>query len=508
MTDTSPNEPAPNDTARNDPTADAGPDLFERRPADVLARLRALRERDVPTHGGHVLAYVYDAGVAALDELAAEAQRIAMPVNGLDPTAFPSVAVMERDLVRRARDLLGGDDDVVGSVTSGGTESCLLAVKTARDAWRAVGGQGRPRLVLPTTAHPAFHKAAHYLDVATVVVPVDPATCVPDPAALAAALDERTCLVVVSAPSYPHGVLDPVEQVAAAAADHGVACHVDACIGGWVLPFTQASAFDLSVPGVTSLSVDLHKYGYAPKGVSILLHRTRDRARHQPFALTGWPGYAVVNTTVLGSKPAAPLAAAWAIVEALGVSGYARLAGTTLEATDRLVHVLTDVDGLRVVGAPASTLVAVAADAGRPASERVDPHLLADAARRRGWVLQPQPALTQADGTVLPRTAHLTITPVTLGVVDELAQVLRASADEVRGREPATADPGLVAAAGQLDPAAVDAATAGALLELAGLRGGGPLPADMAPVLALIEQLPPAVAERLLIEYVARLSEP
>lgn len=486
---------------------DDGHDLFEQQPADVLARLRALREHDAPTHGGHVLAYVYDAGIAALDELAAEAQRIAMPVNGLDPTAFPSVAVMERDLVRRARELLG-DDDVVGTVTSGGTESCLLAVKTARDAWRARGGVGRATMVLPTTAHPAFHKAAHYLDVATTVVPVDAVTCTPDPAVMAAAIDDATCLVVVSAPSYPHGVIDPVEDVAAAAAHRGVPCHVDACIGGWVLPFTDAPPFDLRVPGVSSLSVDLHKYGYAPKGVSVLLHRTRDYARHQPFALTDWPGYAVVNTTVLGSKPAAPLAAAWAIGEALGVSGYERLARTALAASRRLIEALSDVDGLGVVGTPASTLVAVAADASLPTSDQMDPHLLADAVRRRGWVLQPQPALTQSDGSVLPRTAHLTVTPVTLDVLDDLVAALRDAADEVRGREPAVADPAMVAAAGQLDAAAIDAATAGALLEVAGLRGGGPLPDDMAPVLALIEQLPPRTAERLLVEYVARLSEP
>jgi glutamate/tyrosine decarboxylase-like PLP-dependent enzyme len=460
-------------------------DLFEQQPDVILNRLRELRALDAPTHGGHVLAYVYDAGVAALDELAAQAQRMAMPVNGLDPTAFPSVAVMERDLVRRARDLLSDGDDVVGTVTSGGTESCLLAVKTARDAWRAAGGAGRARLVLPTTAHPAFHKAAHYLDVEPVVVPVDPVTFTPDPAGVASALDDRTCLVVVSAPSYAHGVVDPVEAVAAAAADRGVACHVDACIGGWVLPFTQAPPFDLGVPGVSSLSVDLHKYGYAPKGVSLLLHRTRDYARHQPFAHTSWPGYAVVNTTVLGSKPAAPLAAAWAIGESLGVSGYRRLARTALEATSRLVEALSDVAGLVIAGTPASTLVAVATDVRLPTSEQVDPHLLADAARRRGWVLQPQPALTQSDGSVLPRTAHLTVTPVTLGVVDEL-----------------------VAAADQLDASAVDTATAAALLEVAGLQGGAPLPADMAPVLALIERLPAPVAERLLVEYVARLSEP
>lgn len=485
-------------------------ELFENDPAVVLDRLRALRAADAPTHGGHVLSYVYDAGVAALDELAAAAQRLAMPVNGLDPTAFPSVAAMERDLVLLGRELLaGGDPDVVGTVTSGGTESCLLAVKSARDAWRARGGQGTPRLVIATTAHAAFHKAAHLFAVEPVVVPVDPVGLTPDPAQVAAAVDSSTCLVVVSAPSYPYGVLDPIADVAAMAADRGTACHVDACTGGWVLPFVaDAPPYDLRVPGVTSLSVDLHKYGYAPKGASLLLHRDRDHARFQPFALTGWPGYAVVNPTLLGSRPGAPLASAWAIATALGRSGYARLAEAALDATTAVADAVADIDGLRVVAPPATTLLALAADPARAVAEQVDPHLLADAARRRGWLLQPQPRFRQADGTVLPRTVHLTVTAVTHEVVDELTTVLRDSADEVRGRPAAEPDPALVAAADQLDPAALDAAGAGALLEVAGLPTGGSLPAEMAPVMALLGQLPPAVAERLLVEYVSRLSEP
>ncbi|HEX3002577.1 MAG TPA: aminotransferase class V-fold PLP-dependent enzyme [Angustibacter sp.] len=484
---------------------------LERDPDDVLAELRRLREADAATHGGHVLAYVYDADDAALDELAAEASLLALPVNGLDPTAFPSVAVMERDLVRRARELLGGDEEVVGTATSGGTESCLLAVKTARDAWRAAGGTGRARVVLPVTAHPAFHKAAHYLDVEPVVVPVDPVSCAVRPEDVGAHLDARACLVVVSAPSYPHGVVDPVEAVAALAARNGVACHVDACIGGMVLPFVDPGAavsrWDLSAPGVTSLSVDLHKYGYAPKGVSLLLHRRRDRARFQPFALTSWPGYAVVNTTVLGSKPAAPLAAAWAIGEALGVPGYRVLAERALAATGQLVRALAGVRGLRVVGDPGATLIAVAADEAAEEADRVDPHHLADALRARGWVIQPQPALETTAGR-LPRTAHLTVTAVTARVVEELVSAVAQAADEVRGAPPAEANADLLAAAGQLDVQVLDVATAQGLLAVAGLAAGESLPSRMAPVMALIERLPPALAQRLLIEYVAGLSEP
>ena len=150
----------------------------------ILARLAALRAEDAPTHGGHVLSYVYDSGVAAIDHLAADAIRLVQPVNGLDPTTFTSVAVMEREVVGFARELLHGGDDVVGTVTTGGTESCLLAVKTARDVWRAAGGQGRARLVAPVTVHAAFQKAAHYFDLELDLVPVDPETGEVDPAAL------------------------------------------------------------------------------------------------------------------------------------------------------------------------------------------------------------------------------------------------------------------------------------------------------------------------------------
>ncbi|MCU1415728.1 MAG: aspartate aminotransferase family protein, partial [Microbacteriaceae bacterium] len=179
---------------------------FEQSPSDILAALEELREADAPTHGGHVLSYVYDSGLAELDELAASAIRLVQPVNGLDPTTFTSVAVMEREVVGFARTMLHGSDDVVGSVTTGGTESCLLAVKTARDNWR---GTGTPRLVAPVTVHAAFQKAAHYFGLELDLIPVSP-DGVLDVAALVAALADDVALVVVSAPSYPFATLDPV----------------------------------------------------------------------------------------------------------------------------------------------------------------------------------------------------------------------------------------------------------------------------------------------------------
>jgi glutamate/tyrosine decarboxylase-like PLP-dependent enzyme len=483
----------------------------------ILARLSALRAADAPTHGGRVLSYVYDSGMPELDELAAEAMRLVQPVNGLDPTTFTSVAVMEREVIGFARELLRGDDEVVGSVTSGGTESCLLAVKTARDVWRAAGGSGVPRLLAPVSVHAAFHKAAALFGLTLDLVPVDATTGALDPAALTARLAPDVALVVVSAPSYPYATLDPVETVAAACEEAGVACHVDACIGGWILPFWRAAdgsalpAWDFRVPGVTSLSADLHKYGYAPKGASVLLQRGRDRQRRQYFATTGWPGYPVVNPTLLGSKSAGALAASWAIIQALGARGFAELAESCRRATRGLRDIVGDIEGLRVLGEPTGPLLAVAADDGVPAARSVDPHHWADRARRRGWVLQEQPGLMQADGTRLPHTTHLTITPVTEGRIDELEAALRGAADEARGVPPADAAALLSALPpGLADAGELDSATAGRILDGIGLAGGPTpgLPDDQAPLLALVEALPRPLAERLLTELLARAVEP
>jgi len=487
-------------------------------PAQVLERLAALRADDAPTHGGRVLSYVYDSGRAELDELAAAAMRQVQSINGLDPTAFPSVARLEAELVAFARTMLHGDGPsdvggaaVVGTVTTGGTESCLLAVKAARDRWRAEGGAGIPRLVAPVTAHAAFQKAAHYFGLALDLVPVDPVTGAVAAERMIERFADDAALVVVSAPSYPHAALDPIEAVAAAAAERGIACHVDACIGGFALPWwPDVAPWDFRVPGVTSISADLHKFGYAPKGASVLLHRGPERRAAQYFATTRWPGYPVVNPTMLGSRSAGPLAAAWAIVQALGAEGYGALMQRARAATDALRAILDDIPGLRVFGAPVGPLLAVVADEGDPAT-RVDPHHWADAVRRRGWVLQQQPGMVQSDGTRLPRTTHLTVTPVTADSVDALGAVLRAAADEVRGTPPVDADALLAAlppsllgpAAASADPVPPEAL--GALLAAAGIGPDGSLPAEAARLTALIEALPPQLVEPALIALLGSL---
>jgi glutamate/tyrosine decarboxylase-like PLP-dependent enzyme len=291
--------------------------------------------------------------------------------------------------------------------------------------------------------------------------------------------------------------VDPVVEVAAAAGVAGIPCHVDACIGGLVLPFWEAAGggavppWDFRVPGVTSISADLHKYGYAPKGSSLLLFADRalDRARY--FALTDWPGYPVVNPTVLGSRSATSLAAAWAVTTALGTQGYVELTRRLVTATAAVRGCVGGIRGLRVLGDPVGPLMAVVADEGVPGEDRVDPHLWAAAVARRGFVLQGQPGMTQADGSVVPRSTHLTVTPVTDGVVGKLVEALAGGADEVRGVAPAE-----LVAESLPDPTELARAA----------REDGEL--DLTAVLALIEVLPREVSARMLVDFLAAFTEP
>ncbi len=464
-----------------------------RTPDDVLAELTRIRAQDPPTHGGRVLSYVYDHGRPELDRLVARAAKQFLPVNGLDPTTYASVARLERDLVTFTREVLGGDGEVVGSVTSGGTESCLLAVKSARDSFTAAHPGRQPVMVLPTTAHPAFRKAAHYLGVALREVPVDVGTGTPAPTDVLAAVEdlsaagEPPALVVLSAPNYPYGTVDPVAEVAPALAARGVAVHVDACIGGWLLPWWPGGApgWDFSVEGVTSISTDLHKYGFAPKGASVVLYRGRERHRAQYFATASWPGYPVVNPTVLGSRSATAMAAAWAVTRTLGRAGYGELVARTAGATAAITAAVSGIEGLAVYGSPDAALLALVADPLTPPERQVDPFLLVDRVRERGFLLQAQPALDQPDGTRLPRSAHLTVTPVTADVVEELTTALRHGAEGARGQRRPEPDITLVQQV---------------------VEHG--LPEELAPVMATLEALDRDVAPAALVGLLSAVIDP
>lgn len=469
-------------------------------PADqVLDELRALRAGDLPTHGGRTLAYVYDSGLSGLDELAAGAHALASSANGLDPTAFPSLLRLENEIVAAAAALLGGGPSTVGSVTSGGTESCMLAVHAARAARPSVS---RPRIVLPSTAHAAFHKAAHYFDVEAVSVPVVPGSFLADPAAMAAAIDDRTVLVVVSAPSYAHGVIDPVAEVAAIAAERGVRCHVDACIGGWVLPYFRALGasvpdFDLSVPGVTSLSVDLHKYAYCPKGTSVLLHADASLRRPQFFASAAWPGYTMLNSTLQSTRSGGPLAAAWAVLNHIGDGGYRALASRVLSAVRVLRDGIAAIDGLRIQGDPQSTLLSVVA-----ADGDFDVFTVADEMIERGWYLQPQFGFESSEPNL-----HLTVTAANHGAEDVLLADLSSAVAAARRNGPVAVSPEVRSAIAALSPADLTPEAFATLLASAGLTEVA-APKRLAEINTLLAAASPALRERLLVEFLSALYTP
>ncbi|NUT31453.1 MAG: aspartate aminotransferase family protein [Hamadaea sp.] len=465
--------------------------------ADLLADLTTYRAADLPTQGGRTTAYVYDSGRPDVRAAAQAAYLEMIEVNGLDPTAFPSIVRLEREVVGAVASRLGGDATTPGIFTSGGTESIILAVKAARDARSDVES---PSVVVPATAHAAFHKAGHYLGVRVTSVPVDPQTFRADPAAMIAAMDESTVLVVVSAPSYAHGVIDPVAEIAAAAAERGILCHVDACVGGWLLPWladagASVPPFDLSVPGVTSLSCDLHKFGYAPKGASVLLFADSAVRLGAYFACAEWPGYTVINSTIQSSKGAGPLAAAWATLQALGADGYRELGRAALAATRRLLDGVAAIDGVRVLGEPDATLVAIGSDA-----PDVDVFAVADEARARGFFLQPQLGY---DG--MPPSLHMTLTGVSEQAVDDMLAVLAASVAAARAAEPVAAD-GLLEMLGGLDFAAMDDAALAQLLPAVGVSfDGSGGPARMATVNTVLNALPPAAREALLTRFLSVL---
>jgi glutamate/tyrosine decarboxylase-like PLP-dependent enzyme len=400
----------------------------EGRPVDhLVAEIRAGRSRDADWRAGRTFSLVYNPVDAELERLHEAVAHEYLHENYLNPFAFPSLMRMEREVVAMGADLVHGNPRG-GKLTSGGTESLFLAVQVARDHARDERGIAAPTIVVPETAHPAFAKACHYLDVDEVRVPVG-ADGRADVAATAAAVDERTALVVGSAPCYPYGVVDPIPELAALAGERRVLCHVDGCLGGWLLPFLErlgepVPPWDFRVEGVTSLSADVHKYGWCFKGASLLLHRDEDLLRRQYFLYDGWPGGLYGSATTAGTRPAAPIAAAWATVNHLGLDGYLRLADQVRTAAARFRAGVEAIDGLQVTGDPVPGVMEIGV---APGEDGIDIAAVGDVMDDRGWHLDRQQG-----------GLHAIISPSHIAVADEfLADLAGAVAHhgESRGAE-------------------------------------------------------------------------
>jgi len=459
---------------------------------EILATLQAFKGRDVDWKAGKVWCYVYDPGEDPA-EVTREAYMDFLSENGLDPTVFPSLLKLETDVVRMVINLLRGDANAVGHLTSGGTESIMLAVKTARDMARFMRPHIKePEMVLPKTAHAAFHKAAHYLSVKPVVVDIDPQTFKVRAEDMEKAITENTILLAASAPSYSQGVVDPIAEIGALAQKHNLLFHVDACVGGIHLSFMrklgyEVPDFDFTVPGVTSISTDMHKYGYAAKGCSVIMYRKKDIRRFQIFACTDTTGYTLINPTMLSSKSGGPFAGAWAVLNFLGEEGYKRNIQTVQEATKKLIDGVNAIPELRVLGQPQMSMFSFASDS-------LNVYQLADEMAKRGWYIQGQFSTPQT-----PRNLHLSVSFGNAGNADILLADLRECVEIVKSKPSIDAD-GIRQMVGMALQSPDPEAAFGQLAASAGLTGTE-LPGEMAFINEVMDTLPDEVCNQFLINF-------
>ena len=461
--------------------------------SELFERLEAYRKDDTPWREGRTWAYVYDPGEEA-ESVIHDAFVSYLGENGLDPTAFPSALRMENEVVAMCASHLQGDENVVGSFTSGGTESLICAVKAARDWAREKRPEiDVPEMVLPETAHASFHKAAHYLGLKPVVTPVDPESYRADVGAMRDAITPNTVLLVGSAISYAHGVVDPIREIAALAQERGVLCHVDGCMGGFMLQYFERLGspipeYDFRVPGVTSISMDLHKYAFAAKGASVILYRDKGLRKYQMYACSNWMGYTVINTTVQSTKSAGPVAGAWAALHCLGEDGYLEFARKVRDATREIVAAVDANPDLRMLGRPDMNLLSFASDT-------VSVFHIADEMKERRWFVQPQLAYGSS-----PENIHLSINPASVHWTDAMLADLHECTEKAKQLPSGELAPKIQAAFGNLAPEELTDELFEGLLSMAGVTGTS-LPGRMAEINEVLNALPVPLRERLLVEY-------
>lgn len=465
---------------------------------EVLRILDDYKKDDVKWREGKVFAYTFSAGLEA-DEVIKEAYMKYLSENGLDPTSFPSLARIDTEVVRFVADLLRGGPDAVGNFTSGGTESIMLAIKTARDRAAAEKGITKPEMVVPQSAHSAFHKAAQYFGVKLVMTKCDDDFRA-NVEAMRGAINENTVILVGSAPSYAQGVMDPIPEIGQLALEHDILFHVDACMGGIMLSFMREMEefdipdFDFTVPGVTSVSADLHKFGYAAKGASVIVYKNKEIREHQIFATTATTAYAMFNATMLSSRSGGPMAGAWAIINYLGREGYEQIIREVMDGVKRMYEGINAIDGLYILGKPIMSIFAFA-------SEDINVFQLADEMTKRGWHIQGQ-----FSNENTPHNIHLTFMRTNVPRVEEFLKDLKECVEEVKSSD------------NKIDFEAVreqvenmlttfgdDAANQ--LLAIGGLEDTGTSSRieEMAMINTIMDALPTDVSKELLVKFVNNL---
>lgn len=359
--------------------------------------------------------------------------------NGLNPTAFKSLKRLEKEVLRFTADLFHVNYEACGVMTSCGTESCMLAVKTYRDLGRARGIK-KPEMIIPETAHVAWDKGSEYFGVKTRRAPLDKNTWGVDVAAVEKMINKNTVMILGSAPEYPHGIIDPIEKLAALAKKNNIPMHVDACVGGYLLPFMKMAGvdvpkWDFEVDGVTSISADIHKYGFAAKGASCIMYRNIDYFKHQVFVNESWPGGMFASPAFLGTRPGGAYAAAWAAVQANGIEGYTALAKRTIEVSEKLKKGICDLGCFEFIGKPIASLFSF-----RSTDKDVNIFAVGDVMEEKGWHI---------DRLQRPDALHAMVTAPHEKVVEQFLADLKDAVAVVRAH-PELADSGQAATYGMV----------------------------------------------------------
>jgi sphinganine-1-phosphate aldolase len=350
----------------------------------VLAELKRRQANDPDFHSNRLFGLVYQTERPELEDVVRQAHELYLWGNALNILRFPNLTQLELEVVAMVGDMLHLAQGGGGTLTSGGTESILMSMLVNRERAKARGA-AKPQILAPYSAHPAYAKAARLLEMEYITFPLD--------------ADYRAD-VAANAMSFPHSSVDPIAELAALAAEQGIGCHVDACIGGFVLPFLERLGYtippwDFRVPGVTEISADVHKYGYASKGSSVILHRDPDWVGHQFFMFSDWPAGLYGTPAIAGARPATTMAAAWAVMQYLGVDGYTDLVRQAMDTTTRIQQGIKELPDLYIVGQPVGTTFAFG-------SHTLDIDLVGDALGAEGWHL---------DRNAEPPSLHMVISP-------------------------------------------------------------------------------------------------
>ncbi|TLU67413.1 aspartate aminotransferase family protein [Thalassotalea litorea] len=375
---------------------------------EILSQLDSFKEQDPNYKSGKLWSLVYYIDEAH-QELLKDAYFKYSSENGLNPTAFKSLKKLENEVISATADILNGTDEVCGVVTSGGTESCLMAVKTYRDMAREKRRVKKPEMIIPETAHVAWYKASEYFNVKIRMVPLKE-DLTPDLGKLKKMINRNTVMILGSAPEYPHGTIDPIEAMGEIALQHNIPLHVDACVGGFILPFMEMNGenippWDYRVAGVTSISADIHKYGYAAKGASTITYRNLEYLKYQMFVQPNWSGGVFASSALLGTRPGGAYAGAWAALQYFGKEGYKKLADETLQAVNRIKAGIAGIPELEIMGKPQGPLLAY---------KSIDPEVnifaVGDQMNAKGW---------QVNKNQKPNGLHAMVTAQHLAVIDE-----------------------------------------------------------------------------------------